>query len=122
MKKMEKMVVVLAAAGMLFAFAGQAGAYCVHNNSDMLVHVSQVSNASFWKPFGTDLNPGNSACCPWSTKDCNESGGQTDPVGLTVTSYSENTMCENFQIPANGDMTICGSNGGYRCVNGTSCN
>ncbi len=124
--KMEKAMrgsAILTIAVLLFVFVGQAGAYCVHNNSDTSMYVVQQSNASFWAPFQANLGPGNSACCPWSTKDCNESGGQTDPVGLTASlGSSKNYACENFQIPANGDMTVCGGNGNYRCVNGTSCN
>ncbi len=122
MKKMMKVSGGLMAAVMVFAFAGQARAYCVHNETDRQMTASQVLNCgpSTWQCFKQDIDAGQQKCCNWSTSDCNESGGQTDPVGFDVYYkphwYSSSVgLCHNYQIPANGDLYIKGSNGNYSC-------
>lgn len=123
-RKMKKMVeglsVLTAVVVVWLAFAGQAGAYCIHNKSDVKIHVTQMENVSFWKPFYADINPGEQACCHWSTKDCNKSGGKTDSVSFNVDYFIDrdtlHRVCEYVKIPACSDLDITGTNGNYRCV------
>ncbi len=126
MKKMAKRLGVLTTAALLLAFAGQTYAFCVHNNSDGKINANQTSmNSSSWgfKRFSATLGPGDSACCNWQNTDCNKSGDPTAGVSFNIYPYGEGQMvCGNFEIPANGDLSVCGSGGNYRCVSGTSCN
>lgn len=107
------------AAVLLFAFAQQVGAYCVHNQSDATMHVVQYMNRSFWKPFNVHISPGQQSCCSWTEKDCNKSGGATDTVGFNVDSYGVSdrfiNVCNYVTIPANGDLYIKGSKDVYSC-------
>lgn len=120
MKMMNSLAV--SAAVLAFAFTGHAGAYCVHNQSDTTMHVDQSKNGSFWKRFNVKLDPGQQACCSWTSKDCNKSGGQTDAVGFSVYHSEFNYIDCGATIPANGDMCISGTPGNYRCVpNSTTC-
>lgn len=113
---------VLTAAVLAYAIAGPAGAYCVHNKADLEFYVTQTSNGSFWKPFSAKLQPGENACCSWTEKDCNKSGGQTDRVGFTASTGGHviyypggGYACQDYQIPANGDLYVKGSGGHYSC-------
>jgi len=47
----NKAAYILMTAVLLFAFAGQAGAFCVHNKSDRTMGFYQTSGGSFLKDF-----------------------------------------------------------------------
>ena len=112
---MSKIIGVLMASVLFFAFTGQAGAFCVHNNSDIKFEVQQVTNGSFWKRFDVEIDPGQQACCPWDEKDCNKSGGPADPVGLTAVNPYVKEACTDYKIPANGNLYIKGAGANSYC-------
>jgi len=121
MNKMMKWSSIFMALVLMFAFTGQAGAFCVHNNTDRSVTVDQTSNASSWefKRFSKDLGPNTSECCNWTNPDCNKSRGKYDVVGFTVSIACkdfESCGCTSAQIPACSDLYFEGSKGNYKCV------
>jgi len=120
-QEISKWTCILTVVVSLSAFVEQAGAYCVHNNTDRSVTVDQTSNASSWefKRFSKDLGPNTSECCNWSNPDCNKSGGKYDVVGFTVSIACkdfESCGCSSAQIPACSDLYFEGSKGNYKCV------
>lgn len=117
MKTMKWSGVFLVVA-LLFVFAGEGWAFCVHNKSDRPMRVAENIGAKAFKEFKADLSPGQDACCHWSNKDCNKDGGKGDTVGFSVY-YNFNeptTVCKDVKIPACSDLDIVGSNGNYRCI------
>jgi hypothetical protein len=112
MKKMRKELGVFTAAVLLCAYAGQAGAFCVHNKSDINVNVDQSAGGSFWKGFSAVLAPGEDACCHWSNTDCNKSGEKFSVVKFNASigfSKSGQYICSDVAIPACSDMGITGT-------------
>jgi hypothetical protein len=116
MKKMMKWSGVFTAAVLLFAFAGEAGAFCVHNKSSLKIGVDQSSGGSFWTPFSVDLDPGKDRCCHWSNTDCNKSGEKFHEVKFNV-KVGYNYVCSDVAIPACSDMDITGTESwNIKCV------
>lgn len=117
MRKFNSVIAGLILAGFaVFLTVEGAEAFCVHNDSDRDMRAQQVSNGSVWRAFNAKIDPGDQACCPWTEKDCNKSGGKTDPVGLNVfKSPSLDQVCMDYTIPANGDLYINGKSGNYSC-------
>ena len=117
MKKITKSLVVLTAAIVLLAFTGQASAFCVTNKSDTKMYVKQTTlNSTIWdsKRFEANLAPGESSCCNWQTKDCNKSGDPAAQVSFNVYYVTSNYyVCTSYEIPANGDLYITGTNNRY---------
>ena len=116
MKRMTKVFGFVTAAVILFAFAGEAGAFCVHNKSSRQIRVDQVSGGSFWKPFAVDLAPGEDACCNWANTDCNKSGEKFHEVKFNVRA-AYMYVCTDVAIPACSDMDITGTEyHTYKCI------
>ena len=116
----NKTIYILTAAVLLFAFAGRAGAFCVHNYSDKTAIFIQVSGGKTFREFKATVTPGQDSCCHWSNTDCNKDGGKMDTLGFDVgyeigagTFWS---ICRAVKIPACSDLDVTGSNGKYQCV------
>ncbi len=113
--KKRKILGLLAVVIILFAFAGQAGAFCVHNYSDTAAWFVEVSGGDFNKT----LRPNESACCHWSNEGCNP-GDKYSPLGFSVSITTGGGggfyVCDNVKIPACSDLDLTGSGGNYRCV------
>jgi hypothetical protein len=119
MKKMMKWSGVFTAAVLLFAFTGEAGAFCVHNYSDKTAQFVQSSGGKAFREFKATLTPGQDSCCHWSNTDCNKDGGKMDTLGFDVGYEMASTfykICFGVKIPACSDLDVTGSNGNYRCV------
>jgi hypothetical protein len=117
MKTMMKWSGVFLVVVMLFVFAGEVGAFCVHNKSSCQIHVDQSWGGSFWRRFAVDLAPGEDACCNWANTDCNQSGEKFHEVKFNVRHTSESFVCTDVVIPACSDMDITGTDcGNIKCV------
>jgi len=117
MKRMTKVFGFVTAAAILFAFAGEAGAFCVHNKSSCKMLVDQSSGGSFWRRFKAHLAPGEDACCNWANTDCNKSGEKFHEVKFNVSVGGEAIVCPDVVIPACSDMDITGTDcGNIKCV------
>ena len=115
-KSLAKGLGVLTAAVLLFAFAGQAGAFCVHNKSDRTVLVKQTSGGKWLKSFKAILSSGEKACCNWQNKDCNKDGEAGGAIGFNVLRGDRAlAVCKDFRIRADGDLYITGTNKNYSC-------
>jgi len=115
----NKAAYILMTAVLLFAFAGQAGAFCVHNKSDRTAQFIQVSGGKTFREFKATVTPGQDSCCNWSNTDCNKDGGKMDTLGFDVGYEMGETfwsICRAVKIPACSDLDVTGSNGTYRCV------
>jgi len=101
---------------LLFAFTGEAGAFCVHNRSNFTMSVVQSSGGGFWGRFEVELAPGKDACCHWSNTDCNKSGEKFHEVKFNV-SAAYMYVCTDVAIPACSDMDITGTEyHTYKCI------
>jgi len=119
MKKIRQGLGIFIAAVLIFAFAGQAGAFCVHNKSDQKMYTKQTANQSFWKGFQATLEPGTDSCCNWANTDCNKSGGKTDLVSFRVQFNNDAgaIICRDMKIPACSDLDVIkDGSGNYICV------
>lgn len=121
----------LISAGLVFAvFASLlvvrgADAFCVYNNTDKELHVSEdVNGGSFWRAFEQNIAPGGKACCNWKEKSCNKGGKRESIVRFTVRANwaygTENvTLCQSFPIKAGGSLVVAGSDKpgvGFKCT------
>ena len=122
MKKMTKGLGLLTVVVLLFAFTGQADAFCVYNRSDKTMTFDQTSGGKVFSDFRATVDPGQKSCCHWSEKDCNKSGGKTDMVGFNVyyrqapDPLPPTYVCEGVTIPACSALEVTGSYGNYKCV------
>ena len=120
MKKITKGLGVLTTTILMLAFTGQAGAFCVHNKSDITMTFNQSSGGKTFKSYAGRLDPGGDGCCHWSNTDCNSSGNKDASLGFDVghmgAAYITTYVCKGVKIPACSDLDVTGSKGNYQCV------
>jgi len=118
MKKKVNLVFAALVFAAIAAFLTVEGAeaFCVHNNTDRTMLITQVSGGSFFGSFEENVQPGETRCCNWQNHGCNTHGHQDSPVKFEV-SYEvlKPRVCYSFEIRADGDLYVTGSNGNYSC-------
>jgi hypothetical protein len=118
MKKKVSLVFATLVFVMLAAFLAVEGAeaFCIYNKADISIIVDQTSGGDFRKP----ISMGDSECCNWQNKSCNEGGKKDSIVKFNVTDMNKGVfftggICKDFPIKAGGWLTVRGSGGNYTC-------
>jgi len=119
-KKVNLLFAGLVLAGLaVFLAAEGAEAFCVYNNTDIVVEAKQTEGGNFHKRVGNSKE-----CCNWKEKSCNK-GGKRDSIVKFDVYYkvSDNRIvpetvyiCKDFPIKAGGWLTVTGKKSdGYKC-------
>ncbi len=109
----------------LLLVATNSFAYCIYNQTDVLIKAKQVSGGKglFYR-FSKEIDPyeDSKACCNWKNHDCNTEGKRDSIVGFDIYRYSQDIfdhwriICKNVKIKAGGDLIIKGKKGHYQCI------
>ncbi|KAI8366517.1 hypothetical protein BD560DRAFT_424880 [Blakeslea trispora] len=101
----------------VFLFALSVQSYCVYNMVEaegVNYRIRQTQNnagSNYYARFSRDeLKPGESACCPWTSKDCVKSGGQLDLVTVSYRCMQEGIIGHPsvIDVPGGGWIEIHG--------------
>ena len=103
----------------VFLMVEGAEAFCVYNNTDIVVEAEQTEGGNFHKRIGS-----NNECCNWKEKSCNK-GGKRDSIVKFDVYYKISDhrivpekvfICKDFPIKAGGWLTVTGKKSdGYKC-------
>ncbi len=114
--------IIVIAAVLTLTSAGYARAFCIHNESDIVMEVKEVAGGSFFGGYSAGLNSGSTGCCNWQDSGCNTKGNNYNIVNFDVwyeltgsQGYFTTSVCSGFGIRADGDLYVRGSNGQYGC-------
>jgi len=104
--------IVFAVVG-VFLVEGAEG-FCVYNQTDTKIMVTQVAGGI----FGKIVDPGEKVCCHYEDRRCNE-GGKMDSIVTFNVGKQESTwyksVCLDFSIKAGGWLLIEKIDGKYMC-------
>lgn len=67
----------------LLGFATPAAAFCVYNDTQLVLNAAMEAGPLF-KAFFQDVAPAKNTCCHWQNKDCNSRGTQQSPVTIRL--------------------------------------
>ena len=82
---------ILASAIVIFSASTDARAFCIYNDTPLLLHVTQLEGQRYstlgllHHGFKKYMDPGTNACCNWKDRDCNVKGGRGDKLKFRVT-------------------------------------
>ncbi|PKN05623.1 MAG: hypothetical protein CVU74_00755 [Deltaproteobacteria bacterium HGW-Deltaproteobacteria-9] len=107
----------------LFGSQSGAHAFCVQNETDIIINAQQTTNYKMLRGFTEEVTPGNKSCCSWKNDTCNKAGKEDSPTSFDISylpypSVRDVTICGTYTIPANGTIAVTGTKGNYRCEDG----
>lgn len=104
-------------------------AFCVKNETDVTITAHQTTNHKLLRGFTEDIFPDSKSCCSWENDSCNKEGKRESPTLFHIF-YAKTvagppvfgpsapkavTICNSYNIPANGTLAVTGKKGSYRC-------